>query len=148
MLAGSGVVGDGDTKPADLAAHLAARLPDYMVPVHWIELAALPLTSSGKLDRNALPAPDYAASNAAEPTAERPRTALETAIAEVWASVIGRGSPRTSSKPCKIFTVYATGPYRTEIPTRWREESHVPGELSGFRVESPVRFEGRLDQGR
>ena len=91
------VVADGSAKSADLMAHLAGRLPDYMVPVHWIELAVLPLTSSGKLDRNALPPPARAASNAAEPTAERPRTPLETAIADVWASVIGRPSVEIDS---------------------------------------------------
>lgn len=86
------VVTDGSVKPADLAAHLAGRLPDYMVPAHWMELAALPLTSSGKVDRNVLPPPRPALADAAGPAAERPRTALETAIADVWASVIGRAS--------------------------------------------------------
>jgi acyl-coenzyme A synthetase/AMP-(fatty) acid ligase len=42
---------------SDLRAFLAARLPDYMIPVQYVALAALPVTANGKLDRSALPAP-------------------------------------------------------------------------------------------
>jgi len=91
------VVADGGARPAELTAYLAGRLPDYMVPSHWVEVAALPLTASGKLDRNALPPPARPATDASEPTEARPRTALETAIADVWASVIGRESVETDA---------------------------------------------------
>ena len=81
-----------DPKPAELAAHLASHLPDYMVPARWVRLEALPVTPNGKVDRNALPPPVPATPVVTEkvaPAAARPRSPLEARIAAVWASVIG-----------------------------------------------------------
>ncbi len=78
--------------PADLRAHLAATLPDYMIPAAWQVLAALPLTPSGKVDHRALPAPDLAAGLAAGYVA--PGSAAEVALAGIWAEVLGVGPGR------------------------------------------------------
>ncbi|QLY29808.1 amino acid adenylation domain-containing protein [Nocardia huaxiensis] len=69
-----------------LRNRVASALPGYMVPSYIIELDDVPLTPVGKLDRNALPAPDFASLN------ERylaPRTPVETAVARVFADVLG-----------------------------------------------------------
>ncbi|WP_318199945.1 non-ribosomal peptide synthase/polyketide synthase [Streptomyces sp. SCL15-4] len=72
--------------PADLRAALRRVLPEALVPSSFTPLAALPLTTSGKLDRRALPAPE-------NPVEERqftaPRTPEEETLAGIWAEVLG-----------------------------------------------------------
>ncbi|MFJ9861358.1 amino acid adenylation domain-containing protein [Streptomyces albogriseolus] len=76
-----------DTGPvpvAELRRFAAERLPDYMVPALVVALDRLPLTASGKLDRAALPEPEF---TGAEYRA--PRTETERILAEVYADVLG-----------------------------------------------------------
>ncbi|OPB02335.1 non-ribosomal peptide synthetase [Pseudomonas synxantha] len=70
----------------EIRAHLVAQLPDYMVPVAFMKLDALPLTTNGKLDRKALPVPDMAAVFTREYAA--PQGEIETVLAQIWAEVL------------------------------------------------------------
>ncbi|MFF7635007.1 non-ribosomal peptide synthase/polyketide synthase [Kitasatospora sp. NPDC008050] len=88
-LAAHLVPATGATLPpaTELRAHLAAELPDYMLPAAFVAVPALPLTANGKVDRRQLPAPDW---SAAQDSAYRaPRTGTERVLADLWAELLG-----------------------------------------------------------
>ncbi len=72
----------------ELRAHLAARLPAYMVPAAFVELPALPLTANGKLDRRALPAPEAQRPQLAG-SLVAPRGPVEETLVRIWEEVLG-----------------------------------------------------------
>ena len=71
-----------------LRNHLRDRLPDYMLPAAFVEIEKLPLTSSGKINRRGLPAPDDS-----RPELETgyaiPRNPIEQQLASIWSEVLG-----------------------------------------------------------
>lgn len=68
-----------------LREKLQRRLPKYMVPQHFVELAVFPKTSSGKVDRKSMPAPAVEGSAASA----MPETAVEREMAELWQRRLG-----------------------------------------------------------
>jgi nonribosomal peptide synthetase DhbF len=76
---------DGGPDPAMLRA-AARSLPGYMVPSAFVRLGALPLTVSGKVDRRALPAPEFTAGSGRGPVSE-----LESLLCGLFAEVLGVG---------------------------------------------------------
>ncbi|MDT8913030.1 non-ribosomal peptide synthase/polyketide synthase [Amycolatopsis sp. PS_44_ISF1] len=77
----------GDPDPRALRAALADRLPPYLVPAAFVPLERMPLGPHGKLDRDALPAPDWDTVDRARYVA--PRTPAEQVLARLWAEVLG-----------------------------------------------------------
>jgi acyl carrier protein len=67
-----------------LRRHLAARLPDYMIPSYFMLLEKLPLTPNGKTDRKALPEPDVKPGD----NYEAPTGAVEEDLVDVWSDVL------------------------------------------------------------
>ncbi|WP_409890455.1 condensation domain-containing protein, partial [Bradyrhizobium sp.] len=80
-------VSDAAIGAEELRGHLAALLPDYMVPSAYVHLERLPLTPNGKLDRKALPAPEGTAF--AVQAYEPPQGEIEEAVARIWAELLG-----------------------------------------------------------
>ncbi|WP_344646464.1 amino acid adenylation domain-containing protein, partial [Streptomyces durmitorensis] len=86
-LVGYAVPAPGATLPtsAELRAHVAERLPEYMVPSTVVALAEVPLNPNGKLDRRALPVPDYTGGT----SGRAPRTPQEQALCALFGDILG-----------------------------------------------------------
>ncbi|KAG0207597.1 hypothetical protein BGX28_001188, partial [Mortierella sp. GBA30] len=69
-----------------LRTYLATKLPEYMIPAAFVQMDSFPLTSNGKLDRRALPAPENNAF--ALETYEEPRGEVENALSSIWRELL------------------------------------------------------------
>ncbi len=109
-----------DRKPPSaevLRAYLADYLPDYMIPAEFVRLDALPLTSSGKLDKAALP--DVCAANALGRAGHRePETVLEKRLAAIVGEVLK--SPRVGADD-NFFLLGGHSLLGTQVVLRVRE---------------------------
>jgi len=84
------VVPEIDVTAGSLRETLARHLPDYMIPVAFVVLEALPLTPNSKVDRAVLPAPDTSNTLLDEITAA-PNTPIEKRLVEIVAPLLGLG---------------------------------------------------------
>jgi non-ribosomal peptide synthase protein (TIGR01720 family) len=80
----------GSTPPgvSELRAHLREKLPEYMMPAHFMLLDELPLSPNGKIDRKALPAPEATRPELTQ-SYVAPRNAVEETLAGIWSAVLG-----------------------------------------------------------
>jgi amino acid adenylation domain-containing protein len=109
---------------SELREHLAARLPEPMLPSSWTRLPALPRLPSGKIDRAALPAPSVAGEDGGFAA---PRTPTEELLAARWAEVLG------VERLGRHDNVYALG-WHSLLATRF-----VSRLRRTFGVELPMR---------
>jgi acyl-coenzyme A synthetase/AMP-(fatty) acid ligase len=81
----------GQKPPAlrELRDYLGTKLPEYMIPSAFVFLDRLPLTTNGKLDRAALPAPESASGAVAVDAFVAPTGTTEIKLATLWADILG-----------------------------------------------------------
>ncbi|MFP5285805.1 MAG: amino acid adenylation domain-containing protein, partial [Thermoanaerobaculia bacterium] len=108
-----------------LREHLAASLPEAMVPSAFVFLEAMPLSPNGKVDRKALPKPEATAR--AEYVA--PRNLTEELLAAIWSGVLGDRVERVGAED-NFFELGGHSLLGTQVVSRVREE---------LRVELPLR---------
>jgi acyl carrier protein len=115
---------DQPLKSSDLHKHLVAKLPDYMVPSAFVLLDKMPLLSNGKVDREALPAPEYSR-QALEEEYVAPRNEVEEALAKIFAEVLGVEKIGINDN---FFLLGGHSLLATQVLTRLREtlQSDVP----------------------
>jgi amino acid adenylation domain-containing protein len=109
-----------------LREYLCGKLPDYMVPAAFVLLEALPLSTNGKIDRRALPAPDRSGRDVAG-TLVAPRSPLEARLAEIWQEVLGISSV---SVDADFFDLGGDSLLATRVISRIR---------SAFKIDLPLR---------
>ncbi|WP_194972389.1 non-ribosomal peptide synthetase [Aquiflexum lacus] len=81
------IVCDGTFDKKSISEFLRSKLPEYMIPALWVTLEKLPLTSSGKIDRKALP--DVSTQDMVTAGYTEPRNDLEKQIAAIWQRILG-----------------------------------------------------------
>jgi amino acid adenylation domain-containing protein len=104
-----------------LRDYLRERLPEYMVPSQFVWLERLPLTSNGKLDRRALPAPDQQREMTGA-SYLAPRGQLEEQIASVWSQVLG---VERISIDANFFDAGGHSLLATQVVSRLSETLHL-----------------------
>ena len=129
-----------------LRRRLEDQLPEYMVPSAFVVLDALPLTSNGKVDRGALPAPDHR-----RPELDQgfvaPTTPVEEVIAGVWADVLGVSRVGIHDNFFQLggHSLLATqvvsrlrDVLQVEVPVRWMFEKPCVAPLAAAILEDPA----------
>jgi amino acid adenylation domain-containing protein len=117
---------EGGVTAAQLREHLAARLPDYMVPQVYVSLPSLPVTTTGKCDKQALPTPNAAnllpQSRPAAAAAEPDRHGTEARIAQLVGDLMGG---RPISRDDNFFLVGGHSMLAAQLIARIRENLAV-----------------------
>lgn len=112
--------------PADLRHHLRENLPDYMIPTQFIQLEQFPLTSSGKINRRALPTPQIAVV-AEQSSYIPPASTAEQEMAEIWQQVL---NVERISVTANFFELGGHSLLGTRVMSHLREKYDINPPLS------------------
>jgi myxalamid-type nonribosomal peptide synthetase MxaA len=111
-----------------LRSFVGERLPAVMVPAAFVSIDAMPLTRTGKIDRNALPAPDWSRRNQVSAFVG-PRTPLEEELAEIWRTVLKLERVGVHEN---FFDLGGHSLLAAQIVSRIRERIHPDLKLMAF----------------
>ena len=113
-----------DTTAGEIRQHLARRLPGYMVPAYLTVVAEFPLTTHGKIDKSALPAPQADAAGAAHVP---PRTLMEVLLVDLYAGVLGTEQVGAADS---FFDAGGSSLQAMQLVTQLREQLDVDLDLA------------------
>ena len=125
-----------ETSTAQLRGFLKERLPGYMIPAVFVTLAQMPLTSSGKVDRKALPKPELSREQSEQPLV-LPRTPTEQQLAEMWSELLGL---KQVSIHDNFFELGGHSLLLTQLASRMRNTMNVDVPLRSL-FEAPTILE-------
>nr|ACJ60950.1 VEG8 [uncultured soil bacterium] len=117
--------------PDEVRAHLAARLPEFMVPGMVLVLDSFPLTLNGKIDRAALPAPEFTG----RPAGREPRTETERLLCDLFAEILGLDRVGADDS---FFELGGDSILSMRLAARARREDVVFGAKQVFEQKTPA----------
>ncbi|WP_406688704.1 amino acid adenylation domain-containing protein [Saccharopolyspora sp. ID03-671] len=141
QLVGYAVPGSARPEPAELREHLAARLPEHMVPAACVVVDEFTLTANGKLDTAALPEPDFAASAGGIP----PSTPEQALVCGLFAEVLGLPEVGVEDD---FFALGGHSLLATRLLARLRAETGADVPISAlFDAPRPAALAARIGAG-
>ncbi|HEY0364855.1 MAG TPA: amino acid adenylation domain-containing protein, partial [Pyrinomonadaceae bacterium] len=137
---------DPEFPAMDLREFLKEQLPDYMVPSAFVTLEAMPLTSTGKVDRKALPSLNGSAAESSRRSYVAPQTDTEKEVAEIWSEVLR--VERVGSTD-NFFDLGGHSLLATQVVSRLRGTFGVEIPLRNvFEAPTVAALAGRIEQAR
>jgi hypothetical protein len=126
-------------------SRLSAMLPEALIPAAFVTLDRFPLTTSGKVDRAALPAPEWDAPGAADGDAGEPRTPTEELLLRLWREVLRL--PRIGMHD-SFFALGGNSLFAAQIVARTSAELQVQLPLALLFQGAPTiaGLAGRIDE--
>ncbi|OKJ93018.1 non-ribosomal peptide synthetase [Amycolatopsis sp. CB00013] len=125
------VTAESELDAETVRARLAERLPEFMVPAVVLVLDTFPLTLNGKIDRAALPAPEFAG----KPAGREPRTEAERVLTDLFAEILGVDCVGADDS---FFELGGDSILSMRLAARARREDYVFGAKQVFEQKTPA----------
>lgn len=131
------LVSGKELSAAGLREYLSKSLPEYMIPVYFVRIERIPLTSNGKVDRKALPEPETGRKPGEDYTP--PRNELEKQLVDIWSEMLRVPSSINISIDDNFFELGGQSLLAMQMSSRLLDDFHVKIPLVAFFQEGTVR---------